>query len=222
MFSFIYEPSKSYFEKVGWAKFEDTVFQVLSYQLYILFLDVSVAIFVWSWSTSIRDKDKTDKKVKTLFFSSLLSAQPGRWFLLHAIWNAAITLGTLEDFWLTVQDPIHAVDHDMEYNLAPTMMSMSLHLYHCIAPWYFVSLTFQDFLHHFVFAICGLGSLSLIWPWGCGANFAFFFLTGFPGKFSGLCIDYFIAKLSNKFIYIESIRWSGLLFISTGETKGHR
>ena len=184
----IYEPSKPYFEREGWARLEDTASRVLSYQLYVLCLDVAIAIFVSGFS---RSSSKVDEKGGKSRYFSLMKPEPGRWFLLHAFWNAAITLGTLQDFYSTVKDPIHAVDQDREYNLAPTMMSMSLHLYHCIAPWYFASLSFQDFLHHFVFAICGLGSLSLIWPWGPGSNFAFFFLTGFPGKLHSRAVDFF-------------------------------
>ena len=48
---------------------------------------------------------------------------------------------------------------------------------------------FSDFMHHIVFAICGLGSMSLAWSWGPGANFAFF-LTGFPGG-----VDYFMLAM---------------------------
>ena len=37
-------------------------------------------------------------------------------------------------------------------------MSMSLHLYHCVAPWFAKGLTFQDYLHHFLFAFFLFGS----------------------------------------------------------------
>ena len=51
-------------------------------------------------------------------------------------------------------------------------------------------MTKEDVFHHIVFAIGGLGSVSVLWSWGPGANFSFFFLTGFPGG-----LDYFMLGL---------------------------
>ena len=71
-------------------------------------------------------------------------------------------------------------------------MSMSLHLYHCIAPWFAKGLTFQDYMHHFLFAFF-LGGFQLTWHWGPGSNWFMFFVTGLPGG-----LDYlFLAMVKN-------------------------
>lgn len=176
----LFESASKYFQISGFARVTETAHRIFHYQVFVLVFDIAIACILTRFCHGNRHT-KGERK----FF--ILCIQPGRWFLLHAVVNFFITIGTFSDFIETIKDPIHAVDQTKDYNLAPTMISMALHLYHCLAPWYAVSLSFDDVLHHFVFAVCGLGSLSLLWPWGPGSNFAFFFLTGFPGG-----IDYIL------------------------------
>ena len=180
-----YDSSFNHFDKSGMQLVNSTIYKIFLRLIYVLTLDLIIGFCLIYFTTQI-DKNKKSVIKPFMIFENL----PGRWFLLHAFWNVGIVLGTLEDFKRTVADPSNACNYQLEYNLSPSFLSMALHLYHCIIPWYAKSLTFQDFLHHIVFAICGLGSMSLAWSWGPGANFAFFFLTGFPG-----CVDYFMLAM---------------------------
>ena len=91
----IYEPSKPYFEREGWARLEDTASRVLSYQLYVLCLDVAIAIFVSGFS---RSSSKVDEKGGKSRYFSLMKPEPGRWFLLHAFCNSISPCSQNDDF----------------------------------------------------------------------------------------------------------------------------
>ena len=181
-----YDSSYDHFGKNGQELIYTTVYKIFLRLFYVFILDILIGIVLMR----LGGKSKTNSSNNNSGILNLFENLPGRWFLLHAFWNVGIVLGTLEDFKRTIDNPINACDKTLEYNLAPSYLSMALHLYHCIIPWYAKSLTFQDFMHHIVFAICGLGSMSLAWSWGPGANFAFFFLTGFPGG-----VDYFMLAM---------------------------
>ena len=179
-----YDSSLTHFDKSGVQLVQTTTVKILWRLFSILFLDLLIGFFLTFFILGTKCNNSNGKCSKC---ARVLDSMPGRWFLLHALCNAVIVLGTIEDFKRTIDNPNIACSRDSEYNLAPTYLSMALHLYHCIAPWYRKKLTYQDIMHHFVFAICGLGYMSLAWSWGPGANFAFFFLTGFPGG-----VDYFM------------------------------
>jgi hypothetical protein len=183
-----YDSSFNHFDKSGVHLVQSTLIKILWRFLTVLFLDLFIGFFLSFVILDGKDSNNTNNNKSRCV--RVFDNTPGRWFLLHALWNVGIVLGTLEDFKRTIDNPINACDKNLEYNLAPSYLSMALHLYHCVIPWYCRSLTFQDFMHHIVFAICGLGSMSLAWSWGPGANFAFFFLTGFPGG-----VDYFMLAL---------------------------
>ena len=178
-----YYSSFNHFQKHG-TEFVQNTFSEIGWRLiYVFCIDLTISVFIRAF---IIGKDRDSSHQGVFLFRNL----PGRWFLLHSLWNIWIVFGTWEDFLKTIEKPSDAANKDREYNLAPTFLSMALHLYHCIAPWYAKSLNFQDLVHHVGFAICGLGYMSLWYSWGPGANFAFFFLTGLPGA-----IDYFLLAL---------------------------
>ena len=157
---------------------------VVYLQVAVAALDLLVCIILRHFYSK-RNADMAPMKASMLF----ARPYPGRWFMLHSLWNTVITIAAAPDFLVTVQNPADGCLGG--YNLFPTMGSMALHLYHCIMPlWTNVRFTFQDFMHHFVFAIGGLGMVSVLWNWGPGANFAFVWLTGLPGA-----IDYFLLAL---------------------------
>lgn len=179
-----YYPSLEHFHKEG-TEFLQNIFTEVGWRLlYVFCVDVVISVFIRAFI--IGNDHGRNSQLGTFLFRNL----PGRWFLLHSLWNIWIVLGTWEDFLRTIEKPSDACNKDREYNLAPTFLSMALHLYHCVAPWYAKNLNLQDLIHHVGFAICGLGYMSLWYSWGPGANFAFFFLTGLPGA-----VDYFLLAL---------------------------
>ena len=128
----------------------------------------------------------------------------GRWFALHAAWNLLIVLTSLEDCAATLAEPHTMQKANKDYNMLPAFMSMSLHLYHCVAPWFARHLTWEDYMHHFLFAFF-LGGFQLTWHWGPGSNWFMFFVTGFPGG-----LDYLMLALvkNGKIERMTEKRWN--------------
>jgi hypothetical protein len=193
--SFLYESSNVYFSHpIGTERFSLVGFAILRLLIPIVLVDFVLCLILYSHFSTLNtttDPKRTNRKKNPWYsFSLLTSDYPGRWFFLHAIWNFGITIACIPDIIESLNQPSHACSPKKMYNLMPTLMSMSLHLYHCCAPWFWHKLTKEDFFHHIVFAIGGLGSVSVLWSWGPGANFSFFFLTGFPGG-----LDYFMLGL---------------------------
>lgn len=191
----LFHSSRPFFDlPIGADRFFLVARHVLALQIAVVVIDVAICIFLRRWflrTDTTTDPTRTTRKSRSMTSCSLLTSDyPGRWFLLHAVWNAGIVIACLPDVWTTLLDPGEACRADREYNLFPTLASMALHLYHCAAPWFWSKFTMQDFYHHIVFAIGGLGGLSVLWPWGPGANFAFLWLTGLPGG-----LDYLLLGL---------------------------
>eukprot|EP00935_MAST-01C_sp_MAST-1C-sp1_P001703 g1703.t1 len=103
-----------------------------------------------------------------------------RWFLLHALANAVITVMCLGDIQITLGDPVMAFLPTVQESSWPTYFVMGLHLAHCCLPWYAATLNDQDFFHHFAFAF-SLAGLNLYFHWGPVCNFLNFFVCGVPG-----------------------------------------
>jgi hypothetical protein len=192
--NFLYESSVPYFSTFGQDRVFLVVTSILSLQVGVVVLDFFLCLYLYTRFQSTNtttDATRTSRpKTPWYTFSLLTNDYPGRWFLLHAVWNLGITLACIPDVITTLRKPSEACSPLKPYNLMPTLMSMSLHLYHVIAPWFWKNLTKEDIFHHLIFAIGGLGSISVLWTWGPGANFAFLFLTGLPGG-----MDYFMLGL---------------------------
>jgi len=200
---FLHESSAPYFDlPIGWDRGVLIVTSILRLQFAIVLLDLILCIglrnrFLFT-NTTVDPQRKTRPSRSWYTFSLLTNDYPGRWFLLHAFWNFGITLACIPDVLETIYRPSVACMPAKSYNLLPTLMSMALHLYHCVAPWFWHKFTREDFFHHIVFAIGGLGSISVLWPWGPGANFAFLFLTGLPGGLDYLMLGMVKLKLMNR------------------------
>ena len=68
-----------------------------------------------------------------------------RYFALHVICNAWISLLCVPDLYLILTDPIHALSQKVTTNHWPTSLVFSIHLYHMV---FFRNLQWIDWLHH--------------------------------------------------------------------------
>lgn len=214
--NFLYSSSLPYFaHPIGYERLVLVGASVLKLQFSCILLDFFLCLFLRQYfltSNTNTDPERTTRPARPWYtFSLLTSDYPGRWFLLHAVWNVGITIACLPDVWFTILHPNTACEPSLSYNLMPTLMSMALHLYHVIAPWFWIKLTKEDIFHHLVFAIGGLGSISVLWSWGPGANFAFIFLTGLPGGLDYLMLGLIklglMEKLTEKSINSKMNAW---------------
>lgn len=146
---------------------------IIIYQKILLIVDIFLKYFICYIKPSISNSDLTQC----------------RWFFLHSFANFFICLFSLDDIKNTIKDPVNSLNPETNYYIIPVLITLSLHLYHIIAPWYYKKLRIDDIVHHVCFAFL-LGILALSMKWGYVQNFIIFFLTGLPG-----CIDYFLLGL---------------------------
>jgi len=109
----------------------------------------------------------------TLFFYAKME---GRYYAVHAIHNAAITVFTAPNVYQTLTDFPHVQDL-----ATPTIASefiVALHVYHAVM--YFRKLRFDDWLHHVLMIGVAL-PLGLCAPPGALMGYSLFFTTGLPG-----------------------------------------
>lgn len=109
----------------------------------------------------------------TLFFYAKME---GRYYAVHALHNAAITVFTAPNVYKTLTDFPHVQDL-----VTPTIASefiVALHVYHAVM--YFRKLRFDDWLHHALMIGVAL-PLGLCSPPGALMGYSLFFTTGLPG-----------------------------------------
>jgi hypothetical protein len=109
----------------------------------------------------------------TLFFYAKME---GRYYAVHALHNAAITVFTAPQVYQTLTDFPHVQDL-----ATPTIASefiVALHVYHAVM--YFRKLRFDDWLHHALMIGVAL-PLGLCSPPGSLMGYSLFFTTGLPG-----------------------------------------
>ena len=164
--SFLFESSEPYFSlPIGTDRFYLVLKSILSLQIAVFFLDLILCIYLWTKfkvTNTTADPQRETRKSKPCYsFSLLTNDYPGRWFLLHAVWNFGITIACIPDVIESLRKPSEACSPSKQYNLMPTLMSMALHLYHVISPWFWKNLTKEDIFHHIVFAIGGLGRFNI-------------------------------------------------------------
>ena len=90
-----------------------------------------------------------------IFVIDHLVAKPywkARWFALHVIANAWISLLCLPDLYAIATDPIAALVERYTVNHWPTSLIFSVHLYHML---FFRNLQFIDWLHHILMVVIG-------------------------------------------------------------------
>ena len=145
--SFLYSPSTDYFahpldETTRWKM---VIKMVLLLQGGVIVLDCLLCLFLNNWFKHVNtttDQHRDTREARPWYTLSLMTSDyPGRWFLLHGMWNVGITIACLPDVVQTFRNPTEACRSDVPYNLMPTLMSMALHLYHCAAPWFWSKLT---------------------------------------------------------------------------------
>jgi len=121
-----------------------------------------------------------------------------RYFSLHGLWNIIITILIIPDLFKTIIDPLHALSPGSHFSRWPVIMVAVLHFWHSIA---YGGLSWDDYFHHFVFAVmlCGV---NFIWDWGFSTNFIIFFICGLPGGLDYLMLAAvkhgYIRKISEK------------------------
>lgn len=142
------------------------------YNSFLLIIDLFLHYFINNYKF-LNDNDFTNCK----------------WFSIHSIGNFFICLYAYNDVKKTIDDPVNSLNYDYEYSMIPVFITITLHLYHILAPWFFKKLRLDDIIHHILFAF-GLGFICLFYRFGYVQNFVIFFLTGLPG-----CIDYFLLTL---------------------------
>jgi len=109
----------------------------------------------------------------TLFFYAKME---GRYYAVHALHNAAITVFTAPNVYKTLTDFSHVQDL-----VTPTIASefiVALHVYHAVM--YFRKLRFDDWLHHALMIGVAL-PLGVCSPPGSLMGYSLFFTTGLPG-----------------------------------------
>ncbi len=105
-----------------------------------------------------------------------------RWFCLHSIGNAVVSLGALKDVAECILD--HSSSHTRAEWLMPAGMGFSLHLYHCLA----FKLRPEDWSHHLLY-VFGVSPLLIFHPTKA-TSVCLFFCTGLPGV-----LDYWLLTL---------------------------
>jgi len=130
-----------------------------------------------------------------------------RYFSLHGIWNIIITVLCFSDLYKTLLHPLKSMLPNQEINEWPIILTLVLHVWHCIA---YGKLTFDDYFHHLVFGL-SLGCVNLLWDWGHSSNFFIFFICGFPGGLDYLMLaavkHSYIHKISEKRINVLLNMW---------------
>lgn len=96
-----------------------------------------------------------------------------RWFAVHALANAIVSITAVPDL-LGVATDAKQADYEPD-NLIPVLMALSLHIYHVV----FYHISAEDRLHHILFALV-MGLPSYIYARRI-TNVMLFFLSGFPG-----------------------------------------
>lgn len=153
-------------------KFLLLFYNFIFYNSFLLIIDLFIHNFIKKFNI-INDKDFVNCK----------------WFSIHSIGNFFICLYSINDVIKTLYDPVNSLNYNYDYSMNPVFITITLHLYHILAPWFFRKLRIDDIVHHILFAF-GLGFICLIYRFGYVQNFVIFFLTGLPG-----CIDYFLLTL---------------------------
>ena len=99
-----------------------------------------------------------------------------RWFALHVIANAWISLLCLPDLYLILTDPVTSLANRTTVNHWPTALVFSVHMYHML---FFANLQWIDWLHHILMVVIG-GPLLITGEMGPLMNFNHFFMCGLP------------------------------------------
>lgn len=107
----------------------------------------------------------------------------GRYYAIHAVHNAAITVLTLPN----VIQSLTAAPDGLATPIIASDFIIALHVYHCVM--YFDKLRFDDWLHHALMIGVAL-PLGLLTPSGSLMGMSLFFTTGLPGG-----IDYVLLTL---------------------------
>ena len=126
-----------------------------------------------------------------LYLFDRLVARRGakRWFMVHAVGNAVVTVFAMHGTIASLGNPLHSMDSrvfpDVNSPLGPTSkvaMSMvtALHVYHIVG----FPISSSDRFHHCIF-VPVIGVLGHAMEWGALRQFLAFFICGLPG-----CIDY--------------------------------
>lgn len=100
-----------------------------------------------------------------------------RYFALHVICNAWISLLCLPDLLYVVSDPVNALKQRETVNHWPSCLVFSIHLYHML---FFKNLQWIDWLHHILMVVIG-APLLVAGEMGHLMNFNHFFMCGVPG-----------------------------------------
>jgi len=100
-----------------------------------------------------------------------------RWFALHVIANAWISLLCLPDLIYIFAHPVEALSQRHSTNHWPTSLVFSVHLYHML---FFRNLQWIDWLHHVLMVVIG-APLLITGELGPLMNFNHFFMCGVPG-----------------------------------------
>lgn len=109
----------------------------------------------------------------TLFYYAKLE---GRYYAVHALHNAAITVFTAPNVVQTLTNFAHV--HDFATPAIASEFIVALHLYHVVM--YFQKLRLDDWLHHVLMIGVAL-PLGLLVPSGSLMGYSLFFTTGLPG-----------------------------------------
>lgn len=102
-----------------------------------------------------------------------------RYFFMHSIMNAIITILVLPDSWRIISDPLGALEHKV-CSSVPLGLVFAIHFYHMLGSLIGFRLYYVDWLHHIIMVVLGCPCIMFA-AMGPTVNFNFLFVCGIPG-----------------------------------------
>lgn len=102
-----------------------------------------------------------------------------RYFFLHTIMNAIITVLVLPDSVRILMDPLNALEEKTCTNV-PLGLVFAIHFYHMLGSLVGFRLYYVDWLHHIIMVVLGCPAIMFA-AMGPVVNFNFLFVCGIPG-----------------------------------------